>query len=170
MFLHNELLLFTDRFLAKIEVFLNVLDCSKWDSSRLCFKIKKPNDFWVSLQTNHLSRWQKIVAASVVLSTPGILGKPLKNRYFSAYFFCKSVTKPWFFLTFMLFYPWGDTPGNNRTKERKQKMNHHHMNTPIFPGAMTPAQLTRRVLTAAASVASTAIFVAAMFTAAIIFN
>ena len=46
----------------------------------------------------------------------------------------------------------------------------HHVHTPMYPGAMTPAQLARRALTAAASAAITAAFIAAMLTAAIIFN
>ena len=46
----------------------------------------------------------------------------------------------------------------------------HYRHTPIYPGAMTPAQLMRRALTAAASVAATAAFTAAMLTAIIIFN
>lgn len=45
-----------------------------------------------------------------------------------------------------------------------------YKHTPIYPGAMTPAQLTRRILTAAASVAITAAFTAAMLTVFIIFN
>ena len=43
------------------------------------------------------------------------------------------------------------------------------MNHPIFPGAMTPAQLVKRAATAAAAAAMTAAAIAAMLTLTIIF-
>lgn len=46
----------------------------------------------------------------------------------------------------------------------------HHRNTPVYPGAMTPAQILRRAAITAASVATTAAFIAAMLATAIIFN
>lgn len=43
-------------------------------------------------------------------------------------------------------------------------------NRPIYPGAMTPAQMFNRILNAAAAVIITAAGVAAMFTMFILFN
>lgn len=43
-------------------------------------------------------------------------------------------------------------------------MNRNQMHTPIRPGAMTPAQLTRRILNQAATAIITAATVAAMLT------
>lgn len=43
-------------------------------------------------------------------------------------------------------------------------------NRPIYPGAMTPAQMVNRALTAAAAVMLTAATVAAMLTIILIFN
>lgn len=49
-------------------------------------------------------------------------------------------------------------------------MNRHHMNTPLFPGAMTPAQILHRDITKAASIIATAATVAAFCTMFIMFN
>ena len=45
----------------------------------------------------------------------------------------------------------------------------HHRHTPIYPGAMTPAQLVKRAAAAAAAAAMTAAAIAAMLTLSIIF-
>lgn len=49
-------------------------------------------------------------------------------------------------------------------------MNRHHMNTPLFPGAMTPAQILCRDLAKAACIIATAATVAAFCTMFIMFN
>lgn len=49
-------------------------------------------------------------------------------------------------------------------------MNQNRMTTPIFPGAMTPADLTRRALTAAAAFVTMAAFIAIMTTIFIMCN
>lgn len=45
-----------------------------------------------------------------------------------------------------------------------------HIHTPMYPGAMTPAQLIQKALTTAAAIATTAAFTAAFMAAAIILN
>lgn len=49
-------------------------------------------------------------------------------------------------------------------------MNRHHMNTPTFPGAMTPAQILYRDLAKAACIIATAATVALFATMFILFN
>ena len=46
----------------------------------------------------------------------------------------------------------------------------HHMNTPTYPGAMTPAQLVKRILLQAACTLTTAAAVALFATMFVLFN
>jgi hypothetical protein len=49
-------------------------------------------------------------------------------------------------------------------------MNHHHMNAPVFPGAMSPVQLVQRALYRAIAIVTTAAAVAALSAVMLIFN